>query len=465
MKTGGRVVVAGTQSGVGKTTLTLGLMGALKKRGKSIKPFKVGPDYIDPQFHRRVTGVPSRNLDTHLLQETVVEALFQNQVKENELAIIEGVMGLYDGVGTRGHRGSTAHVAKTLGAPVILIINGGGLSNSAAAMVKGYRDFDPQVNVAGVIINHVSGEKHYRLLKEIIEANVDVKCLGYLKKNSKIELKSRHLGLVPTEETLELDHKLLQLIEMVEETIDLEGIMELAQGAGAMVPADLPQLGKNYSGIKIAYALDKAFHFYYEDNLDLFRQAGVELIPFSPLADSNLPANIHGIYLGGGFPEVFASQLAANVSIRRDIKEMAHSGLPIYGECGGLMYLTEAIIDFNGDYHEMAGVYKARARMTNRLQHFGYNEIQFVDNQLFNTMEIGHICGHEFHRAVVEDWEGATIYQAKKIRDDKVVDQWECGYSVFNTIAGFSHFHFYSNLAFPRAFMEACQAYRNKIKD
>lgn len=465
MNTGGRIVIAGTQSGAGKTTLTLGLMGALKKRGYTIKPFKVGPDYIDPQFHCKVTGIPSRNLDTHLLQERVVQALFTRQVQAGDLAIIEGVMGLYDGVGTQGHQGSTAHVAKTLGAPVILVINGSGLSNSAAAMVKGYQDFDPDVKVKGVIINHVSGEKHYLLLKKIIEGSTGAKCLGYLNKNMKIELKSRHLGLVPTEEALALDEKLAQMTSMVEETVDLDGVLQLAREAEALESLEAPRLDKTYTGLKIAYALDKAFHFYYEDNLDLLREAGVELIPFSPLLDSALPTGIHGIYLGGGFPEVFASELSRNGAIRRAIKEKAQGGIPIFGECGGLMYLTEAIIDFHGNRYEMVGVFDGAARMTSRLQHFGYNEIQCKENRLFNTNGIGSIRGHEFHRAVVEGWTGDYCYHAKKIRDHEVVDQWQCGYEKYSCLAGFSHFHFYSNLKFPKAYLEACQRYYNRRED
>ncbi len=459
MDLGGRIVLAGTQSGVGKTTLSLGIMGAIRKRGLAIKPFKVGPDYIDPQFHRSVTGVPSRNLDSYLLKEDVVKGLFQKSCKQQDLAVIEGVMGLYDGVGTLTHEGSTAHIAKILKAPVVLIINGGGMSNSAAAMVLGYKMLDPEVNLKGVIINQVSGEKHYELLKNVIEEKIGVKCLGYLNKNQNVKLESRHLGLIPSMEVGYLKEKIDEIVAMVEETVDLDELIEMARDVETLETIQLPTLTGEYK-FNIAYAYDEAFNFYYQDNLDLLNELGVTLVPFSPLRDEKLPHNIQGLYIGGGFPEVFASQLEDNQKLREDIKKKIKKGLPTYGECGGFMYLTNSITNFCGETYKMLGIFDANATMTNRLQRFGYNQIHFKNNEVFNN-PIHGIKGHEFHRAIVESNHNEYVYSVDKYRDGRLISQWNCGLFQYNCLGAFSHIHFYSNLEFPKAFLEACKFYNN----
>ncbi len=462
MAAGGRIVLAGTQSGVGKTTISLGIMGALKKRGLSIKPFKVGPDYIDPQFHSFITGVPSRNLDSYLLAERVLQGLFQKNTDDGDIAVIEGVMGLYDGYGTKGDTGSTAHVAKLVKAPVILIINGGGISTSAAAIALGYKLFDPDVNICGVIINQLSGEKHYQLLKGPIEERTGLKCLGYLKKNNDIRLESRHLGLVPTQEVYALREKLEAAIAMVEETIDLEGLINIAYGAEALPPIALtvPPLKQE---IRLAYAYDKAFNFYYQDNLDLLRAAGATLIPFSPLADKELPSDIHGIYIGGGFPEVFGEELQDNKALREALLRLAIGGIPIFAECGGYMYLTKGIKDLQGRLYEMVGVFEGIAAMTARLQRFGYNQASIIENSTY-VKDIGEIRGHEFHRSIVVPQGVKPLYAIKKQRDGEVIDAWYCGQARYNVLGGFPHFHFYSNLKLPEAFLKACAEYKRKIE-
>ena len=460
MQLGGRIVLAGTQSGVGKTTLSLGIMGALKRRGLEVKPFKVGPDYIDPQFHSFVTGNPSRNLDSYLLEEEILRGLFLKNTSEGDIAVIEGVMGLYDGFGTKSDIGSTAHVSKLLKSPVILIINGAGISTSAAAMVLGYKNYDPKVNIMGVIINHVSGEKHYKLLKEAIEYKTGIKCLGYLKTNTNIQLESRHLGLIPTQEVESLREKLDAVIGQVEETIDLEGLVEIASSIEVLnaVGIEVPRLEES---INIAYAYDKAFNFYYQDNLDLLRDAGVNLIPFSPIEAPSLPSNLHGIYLGGGFPEIFAAELEENKNIRGEILNLASGGIPLFAECGGYMYLTKGIKDLQGRKFEMVGVLEGVAAMTSRLQRFGYNQVTIMDNSILNK-EVGTIKGHEFHRAVVEVTNVKPAYCVEKLRDEKLIDSWQCGQVKYNCVAGFPHFHFYSNLRFIEDFLSRCVDYKNK---
>ncbi|AOY75457.1 cobyrinate a,c-diamide synthase [Clostridium formicaceticum] len=458
MKTFRGFLLAGTQSGVGKTTISTGIMGALKKRGMSVKPFKVGPDYIDPQFHHYVTGNPSRNLDGYMLKEETIKTLFYKNLVDLDVAVVEGVMGLYDGRGTEKDQGSSAHIAKILNLPVILVIDGSGMSSSAAAMVLGYKMYDRGVNIQGVIINNVSGEKHYAILKEVIERDTATKCIGYLNKNRNIELKSRHLGLIPCGEVPELQKKADEVVAMVEETIDIEGLLSLVS---SMEVAGIPikTLDKK---LVIAYPYDDAFNFYYQDNLDLLKELGCSLVPFSPLKDKNLPEKIHGLYIGGGFPEVFAGELEKNKEIRGRIYQKAQEGLPIYAECGGFMYLTKGIKTFEGDSYEMVGVFDAVAEMTKRLQRFGYCEVTPTEKSSF-FKESFTIKAHEFHRAIVKGREENYVYHVRKIKGDKVIDRWCCGQEKYNCIGAFPHIHFYSHPSFVEGFIEKCESYKKTM--
>ncbi|SDJ80701.1 cobyrinate a,c-diamide synthase [Natronincola ferrireducens] len=453
-------LLAGTQSGVGKTTLSTGVMGTLKKRGLQVKAFKVGPDYIDPQFHRYITGNPSRNLDSYLLKEDTIKELFHKNLEEEDIAVVEGVMGLYDGLGTQKDEGSSAHVSKILQLPVILVIDGRGVSTSAAAMVLGYKLYDPDINLAGVIINNVSGEKHYSLLKEGIERDTGIKCLGYLRKNNNIQLKSRHLGLIPCDEVPELEEKLEDLVEMVEETVDIEGLLAVAKEIEIKKKEVKPLRAEE---ITLAYAYDSAFNFYYQDNLDLLKELGCRLIPFSPLKDTGLPEGIDGIYIGGGFPEVFARELEENQGIRRNLYEEAQRGLPIYGECGGFMYLTKAIKTFDGEVYQMAGVFDATAEMTNRLQRFGYCQVSIKENSSFHK-EAFTTKAHEFHRGVVIAPSREYVYSVVKKKKEKIIDRWSCGIESYNCLGGFPHIHFYSNPTFINNFLEKCRIYKKEIR-
>ncbi|MCC5911088.1 MAG: cobyrinate a,c-diamide synthase [Clostridiaceae bacterium] len=455
--------MAGTQSGVGKTTISLGIMGALKKRGLKVKPFKVGPDYIDPQFHRYVTDETSRNLDSYLLQEETLRTLFYKNAKAGDIAVVEGVMGLYDGLGTKKDEGSSAHIAKLLNLPVLLVINGGGMSSSAAAMVLGYKMYDPDVNIKGIIINNVSGEGHYAILKEAIERDIGIKCVGYLKKNKDIQLKSRHLGLIPCGEVGELKDKVEEVIAMVEETIDLDTILQLA-GEVKLKEKFSPSTKVIEEKATIAYAYDDAFNFYYQDNLDLLKELGCNIIPFSPLKDKELPKGIHGIYIGGGFPEVFAEELQENGEIRQAIYNKAKEGLPIYAECGGFMYLTKEIKDLQGNNYEMVGVFEAQAEMTERLQRFGYCEVETKEDSSF-FQETLSIKAHEFHRAVVINKNQAYSYNVTKKRNGEVVSSWNCGIEKYNCLGAFPHIHFYSNRDFAKNFIQKCSNYRKKTNE
>ncbi|MBN2040590.1 MAG: cobyrinate a,c-diamide synthase [Spirochaetes bacterium] len=433
------IVIAGIQSGTGKTTVSMAVMRCLKNRGRNVAPFKTGPDYIDPKFHKFITGNSSYNLDSWMLDENTLKYLFRKNSMNKDIAVAEGVMGLFDGSGTDG-TGSTAHLAKILGVPVVLVVNASGMSESAAAMVMGYRDYDRDVDLRGVIFNRVSGESHYSFLKKAVERDTGVKCLGYLAKNEEIKLRSRHLGLIPVEELDELEEQADALSVSAEETIDIDGIEEIAEINdpenninGICFPEDA---GK---GLKIGMAMDEAFNFYYMDNLNLMKESGIDVVEFSPLNDEKLPENIDGLYIGGGFPEVFTEKIAANVSMREEIKQKALAGMPVYAECGGLMYLSTGIIPEDGKFYPAVDFFKCKTRMTKRLQRFGYIEVEY--NGIITK-------AHEFHHTVLEDADETDFNYAYSVRNINRGREWKCGLVKRNVLAGYPHIHFYSNPEF-----------------
>ncbi|WP_066498330.1 cobyrinate a,c-diamide synthase [Abyssisolibacter fermentans] len=432
-----RIMIAGTASGTGKTTVSLGIMAALNKRGRKVSPFKVGPDYIDPQFHEFVTGNPSHNLDSWMLDENSLKYLFQRNSKE--ISVIEGVMGLYDGFGIKKDNGSSAHVSKLLKAPVILVVDGRGMSSSISAMVLGYKKYDEAVDIKGIIINRLSGKAHYDLLKNCIESDLGIPCLGYLPNKLGISLESRHLGLIPAQEVAELRKKVDELADLIEKYVDIDALEAIASSAEVMESAKNPceKLKGKMKGIKIGYACDKAFSFYYDDNLKLLKEMGIELIPFSPINDDDIPQDVDGLYIGGGFPEVFAKELSDNTKFRSNLKKALDNGMLAYAECGGLMYLTKEIKTLDDEVFEMTGYFDARSEMTGRLQRFGYVE---VDVFKMRTK------AHEFHRSkVIADSDITTAYDVYKIRNGVINKQWKCGFLKNNTLAGYAHIHFYSN--------------------
>jgi len=449
-----RIVLAGINSGCGKTTVSLGIMAALTKRGKRVSPFKVGPDYIDPGFHTFVTGNISHNLDSWLLSEDVLRFLFQRNIEGYDIGIIEGVMGLYDGFGTEKDQGSTAHVSKILKTPVILVIDARAMSSSAAAVALGFKLYDEEVPIKGIILNKVSGEAHYKLLKTAIERDTNIPCIGYLPSKLDISLNSRHLGLIPAEEVDSLKEKTEMLAQLIEEYIDIDALEIIASNSPLLNYASDPceEIKGTGVGLKIGIAKDVAFSFYYDDNLKLLEEIGVELIPFSPLYDEDIPDGVHGLYIGGGFPEIFASQLQDNMILRTNIKKHLENGLPAYAECGGLMYLTESIENMDGSIFDMVGFLPTKSKMTKRLQRFGYVEV--------NTESGIKIKAHEFHRSIIEDNpELKYYYQVSKTRNNEIVGKWKEGLIKKNTIAGYPHVHFYSDLDFVMEFIEKCKKY------
>ncbi len=434
-----RIVLGGIKSGAGKTTVTCALLRAFMKAGVSPAPFKCGPDFIDPMFHTFITGKISRNLDSFLLDDEVLKYLFIKNSSESGLSLIEGVMGLYDGLGGTS-RASTAHTSKILGAPVILIADGSGISASIAAMLSGYVNYDRGTDIRGVIINNISGEKHYRLLRRIITEQTGLECLGYIPRTAGAEIPGRHLGLVQAGEIEGLDKKVNMLADAAASSIDLKRILEISESAGEISTSYVPDAGTaSQRGLRIAVAKDRAFSFYYGDNLDLMKERGMELIEFSPMSDSRLPEGISGLYLGGGYPEVFAGELSSNRSMLRDIREKAGSGLPVYAECGGLMYLTKSIKTMDGRVHDMAGFFNCRSEMTPGLRRFGYVEIESPS---------GKTRGHEFHHSMLTEMNDGDARFSYKVRKPGGEDSWSCGLTKKNVLAGYAHIHFYSNMEF-----------------
>lgn len=418
------MIISSNCSGGGKTTFTLGLMKALKNRNYDVQGYKVGPDYIDTGFHTEITGKVSRNLDLHIMGEEGVKASFSRG--KGDLAVVEGVMGLYDGKGL-DEECSTYSVSKVLDdSPIILVITPKAQSVTLCAEINGIKNFR-NANIVGVVLNCIS-ESFYSLLKPAIEMHCGLKVFGYVPKDDELKLESRHLGLVQSVEVEGLNKKINYLAELIEKYINLDEIIESFK--------DVKKFEDNYHlnrlNKKIAIAYDEAFRFYYKENLELLEEVG-EVVYFSPIRDKKLPENIDFLYLGGGYPEVFKDQLSKNTDMLRSIKEALDKGLNCYAECGGLMYLTENIDSVN-----MVGFFKGNSEMTKRLNRFGYATLDF------NNIKIN--C-HEFHKSKVNSNE-STVYDITKTTyaGDKV--SWKCGYKKKNTLAGYPHVHFFGNIEF-----------------
>jgi len=390
-----RVVVAGTSSGAGKTTVASGLIGALRARGEVAQGFKVGPDYIDPSYHALAAGRPGRNLDAFLSGPELIAPLFRHGTAGADIAVIEGVMGLFDGASGRGELASTAHVAKLLHAPVVLVVDGSAMARSAAAVVHGFATFDPELSVAGVIFNRVGSDAHEALLREAVEP-LEVPVLGALRRDDRIIAPERHLGLVPTaERELRAGEALATLAEAIERSVDLEAVGRLARAAPELPgPAWSPAPSDEPTPARIAIARGPAFSFHYAENLELLTAAGAELLPFDPTVDERLPDSAGGLILAGGFPEVFGPELAANASLRAEVRAVAARGRPVLAECGGLLYLLDEL-----DGHPMCGVVAGRGEMAGRLT-LGYREARAATATPWMA-DGDAIRGHEFHYSSV----------------------------------------------------------------
>jgi cobyrinic acid a,c-diamide synthase len=443
-------VIAGTASGVGKTTVTAGIMGALRRRGLNVAPFKAGPDYIDPGYHQAAAGRMSRNLDTWLTSADGVRENFLKGAAGADISIIEGVMGLFDGRAGAGDGGSTAEIARLVDGVVILVVDCSSMSRSLAALLQGFAAFDPGLEVAGVILNNVGSERHRMMLVDAArEAGMPV--MGAFMRQPELAMASRHLGLVPAGEG-DREELLEAIIAAALESLDLDRLLELAspvEGIASGIPAEHRRGPEEQ--VRLAVGRDEAFGFYYADGLEALEAAGAVIDYFSPLRDSELPA-CDGIYLGGGFPEVFATRLAENGAMRAAIAEAAASGMPVYAECGGLVYLCRDV-EVSGNRVGMVGAVPLRARMTERRQALGYVEATVCrDSVLFDTGE--KVRGHEFHWSDIDWQDDRLAYDCFSARREGVqVD----GFCEDNILASYVHINFAGNRGAAERFVNSCR--------
>ena len=404
-----RAVIAAPSSGAGKTTVASGLIGALRERGHVVQGFKVGPDYIDPSYHALASGRPGRNLDAFLSGPELIAPLVRHGARGADIAVIEGVMGLFDGASGRGELASTAQVAKLLGAPVILVVDGSAMARSAAAVIHGFRSFDPELELAGVIFNRVGSDAHEQLLREAAAAvpGTPLTVLGALRRDQRLAAPERHLGLTPVAERESRASAALETLSAaVAAQIDLDAVWAHARSAPRQPGVSWsPDGDAGEMRARIAIARGPAFSFHYQENLELLRGAGADLVAFDPTVDEHLPEATDGLILAGGFPEVYGAELSANLSLRSEVAALAESGAPILAECGGLLYLGEEL-----DGHRMCGVLPLRARMTERLT-LGYREATAATATPW-LAEGTRLRGHEFHYTNVDPATGVEPHWA-----------------------------------------------------
>lgn len=449
-------MVAGVGSGVGKTTVSLGLMAAFRSRGLRVQPFKVGPDFIDTGLHALAAGTPSRNLDGWMCPRRYVTDLFLRLAREADVAIVEGVMGLFDGYGPRSNAGSTTEVARWLDVPVILVVDAWGLARSAAAVLSGFAGFDRRARVAGVIFNRTGGEGHYRLLCEAVASSrLRVRPLGHLPRRDDLAMPERHLGLHMAAEGHLGPDFFTRLADAVETGIDLGAVLDLTRSSRRIAPApDTRRIPRQNVRARIGVARDEAFQFYYEDNLEALRAAGAELVFFSPLRDRTLPVDLGGLYLGGGYPELYAGSLSHNEPMLRDLRAFANAGRPIYAECGGLMLLCREIEDPRGRRHPVAGLLPVAARLRRDGVVLRYTEVETVRPTLLGPPGT-NVRGHEFHASVIDEPPPAfdRAYELRGRRRESVGRE---GYARGNLLASYVHLHFGSHTAVAASIVRVC---------
>ena len=454
------IVIAGTQSGAGKTTITLGLMAALTTKGYRVAPFKVGPDFIDPGHHSRITGRTSRNLDGWMLDRDYNLTTFFRNVADADIALVEGVMGLYDGYDGKSEAGSTAQMAKWLKLPVVLVVGARSMARSSAALVKGFEGFDPDLNFAGVLFNHLGSERHLDYLKEAMAGHVRMPVLGGLMRDEAISIPERHLGLVTRQ-----DHDLTQtnrkrLARLMDDRLDLDRLVAMLPDVDCKEGATVARDPRISGDVRIGVAKDAAFCFYYPENLELMEDAGARLVYFSPLTDGRLPEGIHGLYFGGGYPELHAKQLADNRSLRQQIHSLSQCQMPIYGECGGFMYLCRIMGDTEGGVFPMTGCLPFATRMLDRLKALGYRQIvQRKDSVLGPAGQT--MRGHEFHYSTIVD-NTADIDGVYSVTDRIGIEKGAEGFVAGRTMGSYVHLHFGSCPMAAQHFVSACRRWKRE---
>lgn len=449
-----RIMIGAPSSGSGKTMITCGILQAFVNRGLKVASFKCGPDYIDPLFHKSVIGTKSRNLDTFFSKEDTVKYLFGTTAKEVELSVIEGVMGFYDGVGGISATGSSYEIAGITDTPVILVVNCKGMSLSMIPVIQGFLQYRKNSNIFGVILNQIS-KGLYSILKEQVEKEIGIKVFGYVPVLKELIISSRHLGLVMPEEIEDFHSKLNQLAEVLEETIALDEILELADQSEEFY-YEIPEIPKLHQEVRIAVAKDEVFCFYYEENLELLREMGAKLIEFSPLHDKELPKDSYGILLGGGYPELAAAKLSANESMRASILAALHQKIPCLAECGGFMYLHSQMEDMKGQSYPMVGSIAGKVYKTDQLSRFGYVTLTSNEDQM--AAKAGEsIAAHEFHYFDSNAC-GDSFTAFKPMRKT----QWNCIHGNENMAVGFPHLYYYSNMNVPFRFLNTCLDWKKR---
>ena len=449
-----RLIIAATQSGSGKTTITTGLLGALKNRGLDVQPYKVGPDYIDTGWHTLACGKPSHNLDSWLVGKDRLKEIFVDTARGADLSVIEGVMGLYDG--GRGGISSTAEISKLLDAPVVLVIDAKSMGTSAAAVALGFREFDKNVKLAGVILNRLGSDSHRKMIVDALDS-LGIKCFGAIRRNDEFILPERHLGLVPTTENHAVD-ALNKICAAVEAQVDMDALIQCANSQAAIETESIPHSTFLIPHcLSIGVARDEAFSFYYDASLKELERHGAQIVYFSPLDDTTLP-KVDGLIIGGGFPEMFAARLEKNKNLRAEIHDAAEAGLPIFAECGGFMYLMRELVDFDGRRFEMCGALDGVAAMTDKLQTVGY-----VDAELLRDCAIGRagdvIRAHEFHFSTAQT-SGDKIFKCTRLRTGK---EYFAGSARKNLVASYLHIHFAGCPDAAKTFVDACQKFRKAL--
>ena len=466
------ILFAAASSGCGKTTITCGALRAWQRKGLKIKAWKCGPDYIDPMFHKQVLGIPGGNLDSFFLSKEALKAQYQQKNVGFDLAVMEGVMGYYDGLGGISTQASTYEVAQAVDVPVILILDGKVASLSLAAMLRGFLQYQKDSHIVGVILNRTSPMIGARL-KPVLEAE-GVKYLGCVPVSKEIQFDSRHLGLVMPEEVPQIQKQLDEIADLLEESVDLDGILELARSyaekvennedAGlakcqtsqvAMETRAAGSFTESRNPLRIAVARDEAFCFYYQENMEILESLGVELIPFSPIHDQELPAKVSGVILGGGYPENYAKALSENTSMLASIRQAWENKMPFLAECGGFLYLHRELEGSDGIFYPLAGVIPDKAWKTNRLGRFGYITLT-PDHP--DTCLIREIKGHEFH--YWESGDCGTCWTAKKPLSDR---SWSCVHSEQGQIAGFPHLYYPSAPEFAEQWLEMCRKWSRTV--
>lgn len=478
-----RILIGAAGSGSGKTLLTCALLTVFAEEKKKVTAFKCGPDYIDPMFHQKVLGVPSKNLDTFFTGETLTRSLFQEGAMGADIAVIEGVMGLYDGLGGIRKEGSSYHLAQVTGTPVILVVNAQGMGRSVLPVIKGFLDFDEDALIRGVILNRTS-KQFFDTIQREIESVCRIPVLGYLPKQSEIHMESRHLGLIMPGEIADIKGQIRAVAEVLKETLDIKKLLKIAGDAGELKgeagetawEAGEPgksgpvctfpenqkktalsercpvKIRKVAEQIKIGVARDEAFCFYYEDNLSLLEKAGAVLVPFSPMHDSKLPEGIEGLLFGGGYPELYAEELGGNTSLRQQIAERIKEGMPVIAECGGFMYLHETLENMEKREYPMVGAVPGKCFYTGKLVRFGY--VELTEKEADFLPEGEKIAGHEFHYFDSTS-NGADVTAEKPVSGRS----WDCIHKSHTAWMGFPHLYYYSNPEYVSRFLEKAVCY------